>query len=123
MNLLSLEKKNLLNYSIYLYKNSLKRNLHVGKDKKIRKNVQNIEKKKFILKSLIKNLNFSNLIRFNAINNLNKIDKRSSKVFISNRCINTINKKKFNKLTNYSRIIFLKLARHKSIYGLNKSSW
>ena len=92
------------------------------KDKKIRKKIKNFEKKKFILKSLANNLNLTNLIRFNALNNLSKMQKKTSKVFISNRCINTINKKKFNKLTKFSRIVFLKLARSKSIYGLTKTS-
>jgi small subunit ribosomal protein S14 len=93
------------------------------KDKKIRKKIKKFEKKKFILKTISNNLNLPDLVRFNAFNNLNEMPKNTSKSFISNRCVNTINKKKFNKLTNYSRIIFLKLARHKSIYGLNKSSW
>ena len=93
------------------------------KDKKVRKKIKKLEKKKFILKTISNNLNLPDLVRFNAFNNLNEMPKNTSKSFISNRCVNTINKKKFNKLTNYSRIIFLKLARHKSIYGLNKSSW
>jgi ribosomal protein S14 len=93
------------------------------KDKKVRKKIKKFEKKKFILKAISNNLNLPDLIRFNAFNNLNEMPKNASKSFISNRCVNTINKKKFNKLTNYSRIIFLKLARHKSIYGLNKASW
>lgn len=93
------------------------------KDKKVRKKIKKFEKKKFILKTISNNLNLPDLVRFNAFNNMNEMPKNTSKSFISNRCVNTINKKKFNKLTNYSRIIFLKLARHKSIYGLNKSSW
>ena len=93
------------------------------KDKKVRKKIKKFKKKKFILKTISNNLNLPDLVRFNAFNNLNEMPKNTSKTFISNRCVNTINKKKFNKLTNYSRIIFLKLARHKSIYGLNKSSW
>lgn len=93
------------------------------KDKKVRKKIKKFEKKKFILKTISNNLNLPDLVRFNAFNNLNEMPKNTSKSFISNRCVNTINKKKFNKLTNYSRIIFLKLARHKSIYGLSKSRW
>jgi ribosomal protein S14 len=93
------------------------------KDKKTRKKIQNIEKKKFVLKILLNNLNLTNLIRFNALNSLNKLDKKTSKVFISNRCINTINKRKFNKLTKFSRMVFLKLARNKKINGLTKASW
>lgn len=93
------------------------------KDKKVRKEIKKFEKKKFIFKTISNNLNLPDLIRFNAFDNLNEMSKHTSKSFISNRCVNTINKKKFNKLTHYSRIIFLKLARHKNIYGLNKSSW
>jgi len=93
------------------------------KDKKIRKKIKKLEKKKFIFKTISNNSNLPDLLRFNAINNLNQVPIRASKSLISNRCITTINKKKFNKLTHFSRIIFLKLARNKSIYGLSKSSW
>ena len=92
------------------------------KDKKVRQKIKNFEKKKIILKSISNNLNFTNLIRFNALNNITKVQKKTSKALISNRCINTINKKKFNKLTKFSRIVFLKLARNKKIYGLKKTS-
>eukprot|EP00797_Seminavis_robusta_P035596 Sro884_mit_g215970.1 rps14 (87) ;mRNA; f:42339-42599 len=81
------------------------------KDKKTRQVIKNFEKKKIILKSISNNLNLTNLIRFNALNSVSKMQKKSSKVLISNRCINTINKKKFNKLTKFSRIVFLKLVR------------
>jgi ribosomal protein S14 len=93
------------------------------KDKKTRKKIQNFEKKKLVLKILLNNLNLTNLIRFNALTSLNKTDKKTSKVFISNRCINTINKRKFNKFTKFSRMVFLKLARSKKINGLIKASW
>lgn len=93
------------------------------KDKKIRKKLKNSEKKKFLLKTISNNLNLPDLIRFKAFNNLIKMPKYTSKTVISNRCINTINKKKFNKFTHYSRTIFIKLARNKQIYGLQKTSW
>lgn len=93
------------------------------KDKKVRKEIKKLEKKKIVLKNISNNLNLPDLIRFNAFHSLNKISKQTSKNLISNRCVNTINKKKFNKFTHYSRIVFLKLARHKNIYGLNKASW
>ena len=93
------------------------------KDKKIRKEIKKLEKKKFILKAISNNSNLSDLIKFKAFNKLNYMQNKTSKSFISDRCIATINKKKFNKLTHYSRIILLKLARNKNIYGLNKASW
>ena len=92
------------------------------KDKKTRQVIKNFEKKKIILKSISNNLHLTNLIRFNALNSVSKMQKKSSKVLISNRCINTINKKKFNKLTKFSRIVFLKLVRNKKIYGLKKTN-
>jgi len=95
----------------------------VIKDRSIRKVFKDFEKRRLILKQIINNLNFSYLIRFNALNSINTITKKTSKVFISNRCVKTINKKKFNKLTKFSRILFLKLARTKKIYNLNKISW
>ena len=93
------------------------------KDRKIRKKLKDFEKKKFILKIIFNNSNLSNLIRFNAFYNLNEIPSKASKTFVSNRCVQTINKKKFNKLTRFSRMIFLKLVRNRSIYALKKSSW
>ena len=95
----------------------------IEKDKKVRKNIKKLEKKKFILKTILNNINLPYLLRFNASNNLNSITKTASKTFISNRCIATVNKKKVGKLTNYSRIFFLKLARSKKIHGLTSASW
>jgi ribosomal protein S14 len=95
----------------------------VEKDKKTRKIVQKLEKKTFILKVLRNNLNLPVISRFNALNDLNRSEKKASKTLISNRCTATVNKKKFGKWTHYSRIFFLKLARTEKIYGLTKSSW
>lgn len=95
----------------------------IEKDKKIRKQIKNLEKKKFIFQIISNNTNLSNLIRFNAFYISNNLPIKSSKTFVSNRCVYTFNKKKSNKLTHFSRMIFLKLARDKKIFGLTKSSW
>ena len=95
----------------------------IEKDKKIRKNIKKFEKKKFVLKIIQNNFNLPYLLRFSASNKLNSINKEASKTLISNRCVTTINKKKFGKLTNYSRIFFLKLAKNKKIHGFTKASW
>jgi ribosomal protein S14 len=95
----------------------------IAKDKKIRKKIKNLEKKRFVFQTISSNSNLSNLVRFNAFYNLNKLPNRTSKTFVSNRCVNTFNKKKSNKLTHFSRMIFLRLARNKKIHGLTKSSW
>ena len=93
------------------------------KDKKIRKKIKKLEKKKFILRLIVSNSNLTNLLRFNAFYNLNKLPKKASKTLISNRCVTTVNKKKINSLTNFSRIIFRNLVRNNDIHGVNKSSW
>ena len=94
------------------------------KDKKSRKKIKKLEKKKLIFKMISNNSNLPDLVRFNAFNNLNKMPVKASKNALSNRCSRTINKKRFNKkFTNFSRMVFLKLARNKSIHGLTKASW
>lgn len=93
------------------------------KDKKIRKKNYHFDKKKFILKYISQNLNFFNLIRWKSNTNLYKLPIQSSKTFITNRCIKTVNKKKFNKLTNFSRMIFIKLMKLKQLNNTYKGSW
>ena len=94
----------------------------VERDKKIRKKIFSLEKKRFILKVISQNQNFFSLIRWNAKSQLNILPSTGSKTYISNLCILTINKKKFNKLTNFSRIVFLKLVNKKRICNIYKSS-
>lgn len=92
------------------------------KDKKIRKNIKILEQKKFILKTISNNFLLNHLIRLTALDNLNKLSNRSSKTFTSNKCVLTRNKKRLNKLTNFSRIIFRELAKNEKISGIYKSS-
>lgn len=95
----------------------------IEKDKKTRIKIKLFEKKKIILKLILSNENFFNLIRLEARNFLNMLPVRSSRAFITNRCIDTVNKKKFNKLTNFSRIVFLKLIKNRNISNMYKSTW
>ena len=95
----------------------------IEKDKIIRKKIQTFEKTRLILKSINYNIHFSNLTRWKTNKSLLKIPSKSSKTFVSNKCIYTVNKKKFNKLTNFSRIKFLRLVKSKNISNVYKSSW
>jgi ribosomal protein S14 len=95
----------------------------IEKDKKLRKQVIIKEHEHFILKSIFKNLNFFNLIRWNAHIKLKIETQNASKHSAVSRCLYTINKKKFNKLTGFSRHVFLKQIRSGSITGIKKSSW
>jgi ribosomal protein S14 len=93
------------------------------KDKKLRLQVKHLEKQNFILKSIFKNFNFFMLIRWNAYLKLKVLNKSNSSVSLVPRCLTTINKKRFNKLTPFSRHVFLKLVRSGQISGVQKSSW
>ena len=94
-----------------------------GKDKKIRLEVQKNQKNRFILTSIFKNLNFPPLLRWNSFSKLKKLNNNNYKVSLSNRCSLTVNKKRFNKFTKFSRNVFLKFIRAGKIHGFRKSVW
>lgn len=94
-----------------------------AKDQKTRKTIKQLELEKFVLKQISTNSNFLKTIRWNASSKLFDISKKNSKTLIVNRCIQTINKKTFNKFTNFSRTVFLKLVKSGYISGMRKSSW
>lgn len=93
------------------------------KDKKLRENILKSEKQYFILHSIYKNFNFFVLVRWNAFLKLKNISKNAYKISLSNRCLETKNRKRFNKLTTFSRQIFLSNLRFGKFYGIRKSSW
>lgn len=91
------------------------------KDKNLRKNLKNINNKFFLLKIILKNFNIFSLSRIKVAINLNKL--KFYNVSISDRCIVSFNKKKFNKNVMYSRIILLKKLYENKIIGFKKSIW
>ena len=94
------------------------------KDKKRCLTINKIDQKRFILQSICKNSNFLFLIRWNASLKLKKLNNTTNnKISVTKRCLYTINKKRFNKFTFFSRHVFLKLIRSGSISGLQKSNW
>jgi small subunit ribosomal protein S14 len=95
----------------------------VQKDKQFRSNVKKFERKRLILKSVIKNTYLTDLIKWNAILKLTQLPSNSSKVYVSNRCTLTGRRKYINKFYRFSRIEFLKLARSGKISNLRKSTW
>jgi hypothetical protein len=94
----------------------------IEKDKKLRLYIYSNEKSYFIFKSIFKNSNFFNLLRWCIVDRLNLLLKNSSKTLLINKCLISINKKRFNKLTIFSRSIFLKLIRQGFVVGVEKSS-
>ena len=95
----------------------------VQKDKQFRSYVKKFERKRLILKSIIKNTYLTDLIKWNAILKLTQLPSNSSKVYITNRCTLTGRRKYINKFYRFSRIEFLKLARSGNISNLRKSTW
>lgn len=95
----------------------------IEKDKKLRKIIKHLDKEFFVLKSIFKNLNFSTLVRWKALLELKTLGAKNSKVSLSPKCLLTLNKKKYNKLTFFSRHVFLKLIRKGFIPTAKKASW
>jgi ribosomal protein S14 len=95
----------------------------IEKDKKRRLTLKLIENQLFIFKSILKNFNFFTLVRWNAFLNLKRLIQKNSKVSLTNRCLEGVNRKRLNKLTTFSRHIFLKLIRSGSIIGMRKACW
>lgn len=93
------------------------------KDHENRKNLKQFELKHFILKQISTNSNFLKTVRWKALNKFSSMSKKSSKTLLSNRCVQTTNKKTFNKFTHFSRLVFFKLVKSGYISGMRKSSW
>ena len=92
-------------------------------DNKKRKVVKTFENKNFILKSIIKNNNFSILVKLNIILEQKILPKNSSKTRIVNRCILTGFKSKIYSDYKFSRFVVLKLIRSNLIFGTKQSVW
>lgn len=93
------------------------------KNKKSRQLTKEFEKIKLILKTIIKNRNLFNLIRWKALNKIKILPKKSSKTLFTNRCILSRRKKRLNKVINVSRLVFLNFARMTEICDIQKAVW
>ena len=81
------------------------------------------EKTAYVLHSISLNSNIQQFIRKNAVKKLQFITKKNSISILKSRCKMTINKKRFCKMSNYSRHVFLKLIRFGKINGFQKACW
>lgn len=95
----------------------------IAKDRKLRYSyLSYVEKKHLILKLILKNFNFFSLTRWSVVLKLELLTKNNSKISMINHCLLTFNKKRFNKMTLFSRHVFLKLVRSNAILNFRKSS-
>lgn len=92
----------------------------VIKDKKYRLNIKFTETWFFILKRITQNFNIFVLIWLNAFLFLNDSKQKKSKTFLITKCLHTINKKRFNKLTVLSRQVFLNKIWFGLVIGIQK---
>ena len=94
----------------------------IEKDKKIRYNFEIIEKKYFILRLIFMNFNIFILFRWISLLKLIVLVKKFSKTLFYYKCLFTLNKKRFCKLSPFSRYVFLKFLRANLFVGIHKLS-
>jgi len=91
--------------------------------KHTRQIIKNFEQNRFILKTILNNTNIFYLTRWKALSKLRKLQKKSSKTLLTNRCIVSKRKKRLTKTINVSRLVFLNFARLAEISGIKKAVW
>jgi ribosomal protein S14 len=95
----------------------------IQKDQKRRNLYAKYEIKRFILKSMIRDLSLPKNLRFQSINELSKLPRNSSLGRIKNRCTQTGRSKSNYKMFKISRITFRELALKGLLPGVTKASW
>ena len=97
--------------------------------KKIKKNIKqrylfkNLEKKRLILKIILKSLNIKNNLRWKLQQKWFFFNKNTSLTRIKNLCMLTGRSKSIYRLFKISRIQLRKLASEGSLPGVSKYSW
>ena len=92
------------------------------KDYKVRKDVAHYENKRISLKVIQQHLNFSKKKRYDAIIQLSKLKRKSSKIRIRNRCVLTGRSRGVFNYFKISRILIRNLAAKGLIPGLKKAT-
>lgn len=91
------------------------------KDKKLRLDLKNQEKRDYIYKIINQNSHIFNLIRRKIYHQQKSQVVIKSIVSLSPRCVFTINRKRFNKIAPFSRQFLLKLFKSGKLSGIRKS--
>ena len=93
----------------------------IAKNKKNRTKYNLLEKKRLLLKSINKNLFFSNKYRNYAKNKL--IILKGYKSFLKNYCIISVRSRGIIRKYNISRMLFKQFANFGYLKGIKKGSW
>ena len=81
------------------------------------------ENKKYVLKSIFKNVSVVKFISYNSKLNFTKFSKSQCSSVLVNRCIASGRNKLIRTGFKFSRLMFLKHVRNGSVYGMTKSTW
>ena len=92
------------------------------KDQNNRFRYKILEKQKLVLKSIINNYSIKEIIRINAYEKLQKLDKNTSISRIKNRCVVTNRSRAIYKKFKVSRLVFRRLAVSGRLVGVKKAS-
>lgn len=95
----------------------------VERDKKRKRLTDKYAKKRAALKAIIKNQELPGEERFQAMLQLAKLPRNSSKVRMRNRCALTGRPRGYYRKLNLSRIALRDLASRGELPGVVKSSW
>jgi small subunit ribosomal protein S14 len=98
-------------------KNSLK------KDLMVRQQIQRMEYKRVLYKSIIKDQTLSQELRYDFILKLNKLPRQSSVIKKNNRCVLTGRTKGTLRYFKMSRICLRELVASGTLPGVIKASW
>ncbi|MBN2479700.1 MAG: 30S ribosomal protein S14 [Parachlamydiales bacterium] len=95
----------------------------VEKEKKRQRLVDSKRDKRAHLKKIIVDMTKSDEERLNAVNELNKLPKNSSKIRLRNRCLLTGRQRGYLRKFKISRLCFREMASAGKIPGIFKASW
>ena len=95
----------------------------VQRDKKRRRLVKKYEAKRAQLKAIIRNQDLPGEERFQAMQDLAKLPRNSSKTRVRNRCALSGRPHAYYRKFNLSRIALRDLASRGELPGVTKSSW
>jgi ribosomal protein S14 len=95
----------------------------IQRDQKRRLLFSKFEIKRKVLKTIIRDFHLPQDLRFQSIQELNRISRNSSLTRIKNRCVQTGRAKANLRFFKISRITFRELASKGLLPGVTKSSW
>lgn len=95
----------------------------IQRDKTKRAIVSRYELKRLELSTIIHDLSFSKDVRYESLQELNKLPRQSSQIRVRNRCVITGRGHSVLRFCGLSRLKFRELASQGRLMGITKASW